>query len=59
MNGTDKAEEIAAIADDYDAALKRMRYGEEPEADPYDPFADLAAIETLAARLRSHLEKTA
>lgn len=32
INGTDKAAKIAAIARDYDAALKADGYGEEPEA---------------------------
>lgn len=47
VNGTDKAREIAAIAREYDEALKRAGYGEEPAPTMPDPEATAGALASL------------
>lgn len=66
INGTDKADEIAALAMKYDAELKRAGYGEEPRkpspapkptAEPKSPLAPLvAALAAIVAAAYAYLK---
>lgn len=55
VNGTDKAQQIAKLAEQYDAALSRMRYGVDPipripaDDQPREPSAPVAGYAVAGA----------